>query len=310
MTNKKNKVSIRYFLNVILLLSSIIVLIYSCEGPQGPAGKDANLPDVIPPQIYWIHPVGGDTLRSNDTLEVTAFDNSGIDSIVFFINGIRNFRNVPLSIRTTSNQTSLFRLPWNTQYLALGTYTLEAFAYDLSGNIGRTPTIFVHSNYLLSGIQWLQNYTGTSSNQGYNLPDDDGTTEYAVEFSTARSCSLMAFSFIAALPMGQATFPDLKLYIYSKSNNRPHIRLDSLDIPSTSIQPNLNHTIITLPIRYWQANESFFFSVAATSSQRVILVVDNSPSVGRDWYFIPSTNTWLHTPVGNLMFRVQVNYGP
>lgn len=290
--------------SIFLFITLCLFISLGCEGPQGPAGKDAIIPDLVPPEIYWVRPLGGDTLRLLDTLEVTAFDNSGIDSIIFFVNGTRNFRNVPLGIRNPP-----YRLPWNTQYLGIGEYTLEALAYDIAGNIGRTPTILVRSVSVLTGIQWIQNYRGTASGMGYNLPDVDGTTEYAVELTTTRSCSLFAFSFIAALASGENTFPDLRFYLYNKISGFPGVRLDSLDIPANSIQPNMNPTIIQLPRRYWQANETLYFSVASVSTQRVILIVDNTPTLGKDWYYIPTTNNWRQTPTGNLMFRAQVDYG-
>lgn len=290
---------LRFFLSL-----PVFIVFLGCEGPQGPAGKDAEITDLSPPEIYWEHPIGGDTLRIQDTLRVQAFDNVGIDSIVFFVNGVRNFRNVSLSIRNAP-----YIKPWNTNYLTAGNYSLTAYAYDLSGNIGMSPTILVQSISVLTGIQWLQNYTGTSSGQGYNLPDVDGTTEYAVELIPTRSCTLRTFSFIAALASGQTTFPDLKFYLYNKVSGLPGVKIDSLDVSSSLIQPNLNPTIIPLPHRFWQSGESFYFGLASVSSQRLLLIIDNTPSISRDWYYIASTNNWLRTPQGNLMFRAEVDYG-
>ncbi|MBM3326716.1 MAG: hypothetical protein FJY65_07020 [Calditrichaeota bacterium] len=80
-----------------------------------------------------------------DSVEIviTAFDESGLDSIRIFKNGFTPDLWRIASRPTTPLNDTLYTFTWNTLSDSDGVYALEARAYDKAGNAGISPTLTI-----------------------------------------------------------------------------------------------------------------------------------------------------------------------
>jgi hypothetical protein len=95
-----------------------------------------NEPDTQPPSVMISSPLTGSTLQGSVTITVEAFDDSGIECVTFFCDGL------PLG----SVCQPPFSLNWDTTAVSEGGHRLHAEAIDLWGNIGSSDVVEVTLN--------------------------------------------------------------------------------------------------------------------------------------------------------------------
>ncbi|MBM3326642.1 MAG: hypothetical protein FJY65_06645, partial [Calditrichaeota bacterium] len=103
--------------------------------------------DNKPPAVEWVSVDGrtGSQIVVADSVEIviTAFDESGLDSIRIFKNGFApDLWRIASRPATPLNDT-LYTFTWNTLSDSDGVYALEARAYDKAGNAGASPTLTI-----------------------------------------------------------------------------------------------------------------------------------------------------------------------
>ncbi len=282
-----------------------------CEGPQGPSGRDATVPDTQAPLVDWVYPFGGDVLDSVVVLEVNATDNTSVDSVSFIVNG-HNQLNGLVNITGANGH---FRALWDTRLTDPGSYSLVARAYDHAGNVGLSAPVNVLVYNVLAGQNNLQNFANFPDIYGWNLPDSDGTAIYAVELTPVQACSLIAIRYDwLTTRTGQSYTDTLKYYLFAPDSvtGYPGATLDSLVILPDSLPNRIQQ--INVPGRIWPAHTSMFIGIGTTRqimSNKIQIATDIYPYVGRDWYFIPNSG-WFRIPSSpdphNLIIGAVVNY--
>jgi thermitase len=90
------------------------------------AGGTPPPTDTTPPATTITSPSSGSTASGTVTIGVSASDNVGVARVEVYINGVL------VGSSTSANAA----LSWNTTSYANGSYTLQAKAYDVAGNIG------------------------------------------------------------------------------------------------------------------------------------------------------------------------------
>ncbi|MDK9700783.1 MAG: Ig-like domain-containing protein [bacterium] len=283
------------------LMAGLLLLVFGCEGPEGAAGRDATLPDTQAPSIDWIRPFGGELVTPRDTLEVTAYDNSSVDSVHFYLDGMPLIKG--MIVGTHSNR---YRAVWQSAWASNGYHTLAARAFDPTGNFTYTPTILV--NTLATGIDTLQNFSGTYANppQGWSLPDlVNLSTEYAVELRSTNQCSLKTIQFVVRLVSTQTEFDTLMFYLYDKVNNLPNQRIDSLVILPDSLS-NTGFSSLTLQ-RLLSANTSYYFAIAAPLTMEPIAIITDQAVRNPNRQELELRTEWISLTENNIMLRAIVD---
>ena len=97
----------------------------------------ANHPpqDRTPPDVWWIYPDAGATLQDTVILRLRVFDESGVDSVHLYLNGVYRSAGVP-----AGNDWAFL---WDTRSDSDGVHLWEARAWDAAGNEGRSSVLLV-----------------------------------------------------------------------------------------------------------------------------------------------------------------------
>lgn len=93
----------------------------------------SNPKDTTAPEVYITSPIDGSYVTTNQKINVTASDDTGVSKIELYIDGV---------LKSSVNGNSL-SFSWNTRKITKGIHTISAKAYDLSGNI-KTKSINVY----------------------------------------------------------------------------------------------------------------------------------------------------------------------
>jgi len=129
-----------YLFCVLLLLAAIL----SCTEEKTIL---TPLPDIRPPVVEWVSvdgKIGSHIVVSNSVeIVITAFDESGLDSIRIFKNGFAPDLWRIASRPAAPLDDTLYTFTWNTLSDSDGVYTLEARAYDKAGNVGISPNLSI-----------------------------------------------------------------------------------------------------------------------------------------------------------------------
>ena len=113
-----------------LLLIALVLALAGCH--TDPAGLDESesapaLGDKKPPDVEILHPADGDTVAGTIVIAAEATDKRGVDSVEFFINGIKE--------PDATDTVQPFEYEWDTRSVPSGNlYVLTARATDPSGN--------------------------------------------------------------------------------------------------------------------------------------------------------------------------------
>lgn len=90
--------------------------------------------DTVAPTVRILSPATGTTVTSNAKINVTSSDNVGVTKVELYLDG-RFFG-------SSAAADAVFT--WNTRKAAKGSHTLQAFAYDASGNVGASSVSTVY----------------------------------------------------------------------------------------------------------------------------------------------------------------------
>jgi hypothetical protein len=117
---------------------SIFVKAYDAAGNAGTSTTVAvtvnNIPpDTTAPTVQINSPANGSKVSKNVKISVSANDNVGVTSIDLYIDG--------KPYQSVAGSTASFS--WNTVKVSAGNHTLQAFAYDATGNKGSSAIVTV-----------------------------------------------------------------------------------------------------------------------------------------------------------------------
>jgi hypothetical protein len=90
------------------------------------------IPDTTPPVVTFVSPADGATVFGSTPIQVSASDNSGVQSVSIFLDGVEIAAG-PMT-------------QWNTASVPNGTHTLSAKAIDAAGNVGTSAVAVVVNN--------------------------------------------------------------------------------------------------------------------------------------------------------------------
>lgn len=94
----------------------------------------SNQVDTTPPTVTITSPANGARVSNNQRVDISASDDRGVSRVELYVNG-----------RLVATLTSApYTVTLNTRRWAAGAHTLQARAYDLSGNMGQSATITVY----------------------------------------------------------------------------------------------------------------------------------------------------------------------
>jgi len=98
----------------------------------------ADNPDITPPTITLLYPAAGSTIAGTVNVVVDVIDDTSVDSVQFYVDGIIN----------TTDIDEPWGFTWNTApYDSGSTHTLYVKGYDSAGNIGTDgPSSFTITN--------------------------------------------------------------------------------------------------------------------------------------------------------------------
>ncbi|MDK9699777.1 MAG: hypothetical protein OEM52_06515, partial [bacterium] len=239
------------------------LFLFGCEGKEGSSGKQIALPDHTPPNIEWLLPLATDTLSPGDSLLWKITDDSGVDSIIIYVDGY---------VFTMGQRDTLladrYFFVWENA-IDSGLHTITARAVDPNGYASLSPTKMI--NVSRTGYRYLQNFRGILSSppDGYPLPDTiDGTTRYAVDLQTTRRCSLSSVEFFLSFPESDSTIQNMQFYLLSKRNGAPDAILDSVIVPVRELN---NLAFTSIPVNYWlEADSSYYFCLTSPQDNVVV----------------------------------------
>jgi hypothetical protein len=114
------------------------IIAYDAAGNFGTAASiivtiQNTIPDTILPSVKITSPATGTTVTKNCKVSVAASDNVAVTRVNLYVDG--------KSVSSTT--TSPYVFTCNISKLARGQHTLQAFAYDVAGNIGSSTTVSV-----------------------------------------------------------------------------------------------------------------------------------------------------------------------
>lgn len=116
------------------------ILISSGPAPSPtPTPTASPGPDVTAPNVSVVSPANGATVANYVTIYVSATDASGIERVLFYIDGV----NVATITTPTGDH---FTYSWYTNSYSDGSHTIYAWARDNAGNWGASPQITVTVN--------------------------------------------------------------------------------------------------------------------------------------------------------------------
>ena len=90
--------------------------------------------DTVAPTVTISSPTNGATVRNTVKIYVNSADQVGVTKVEFYLNGAL--------FGSSISATPVFN--WNTRYAAKGAHTLQAYAYDVAGNIGASNLTTVY----------------------------------------------------------------------------------------------------------------------------------------------------------------------
>ncbi len=93
--------------------------------------------DHTPTDVWWLAPQGGATLKDTVNLRLGWFDESGVDSLSLFENGVQ------IAAFSVQGIQGVQDYLWDTRTDSDGVYIWEARAWDTSGNMGTSPALLV-----------------------------------------------------------------------------------------------------------------------------------------------------------------------
>ena len=153
-------------------------------GPDGPVGEGGDgiagdvvydpwltepveLPpplDIVPPSLEITYPTGGEHVRGNITVTVSASDPYEVDRVEFYVNGVLVF----------TDYEAPYEYEWNTTDYPDGNYTIRVMAYDVSGNgVEKSVDVIVDNTAPLAEILSPLNFSYVSGVVNVTVKSED-----------------------------------------------------------------------------------------------------------------------------------------
>lgn len=120
---------------------TILTKAYDAAGNTGSASISVTIkntvPDTIAPTTAITSPTNGTKLSNTQKIAVSCSDNVAVTKLELYVDG------VIASTTIGGRLPSYLNYSWNTSRLAIGSHTLQAYAYDAAGNVGASTVINV-----------------------------------------------------------------------------------------------------------------------------------------------------------------------
>ncbi|MBM3328588.1 MAG: hypothetical protein FJY67_03825 [Calditrichaeota bacterium] len=170
-------------------LIALVIVSAGCEGPTGPAGRNARGVDLQPPTIELTRPWPLETAWDSVAIAAAAVDNVAISRVVFTVDGMSRVGGEPLVAATTPYQVKVAA-----SSLGRGWHMVAARAYDTAGNVSDAPPRSIYVGFkadLNDTTLVLARHSGMLETV-WRLPDTIRTDGYWVRFEAAKLCSVGA----------------------------------------------------------------------------------------------------------------------
>ncbi len=199
---------IRKYLAILPAIASTALIFISCEGPVGPAGKDAQGFDVVPPTVNITEPWPLSDVWDDFDVSASAIDNVAIREVVFQIDGSPVIGGELLSVLEPPYSKTI-----DHDALDPGWHYVNARAYDTAGNITTTPVIPIN----IGDPDALSDAVRVKYHNGYletawKLPDSLHAESYWARFTKARTCSLRTAVIRAGGAMSDTTLVGVQVW--------------------------------------------------------------------------------------------------
>ncbi|MDP8206847.1 MAG: Ig-like domain-containing protein [Candidatus Electryonea clarkiae] len=201
---------------------SFVLMIFGCEGPDGPPGEGLTSVDLIPPEIQLIQPSPNDTITAAiDTFEVEASDNDSLAFVEFFIDGSSEGGSDSGAAVITVPPYS-FTWSFTNNSFGAGFHILTARAVDMSENVTWIPPIPIWLMPRFGLVELYYDDTGDILNK-LLLPDSSrntGERYWNVRFSPQMECTLVAlyFAFNHPIESGLTAGIDMDFFVWRESS--------------------------------------------------------------------------------------------
>jgi hypothetical protein len=229
------------------MVLSLAGIMFACEGPAGPDGKDAPREDVIGPVVFLVQPAAN-SLIMGDTLHLEAAqssDDTDLAGVAFRINGSGVYGGDTLESEPGSLTLDILLRGGAASY---GEMTLQAVARDTAGNIAVSPVILVYRAHPDSSFTLEPSATGGTT-VALALPDtisaevegqDTGWVFDALATGFEMPADAVLDSVSIALLKTSAGFretPPLQVMVADAVGGHPGIPADTLsvDLPSAAV---------------------------------------------------------------------------
>ncbi|MFH0765266.1 MAG: Ig-like domain-containing protein, partial [Calditrichota bacterium] len=117
-----------------LLLILALILTLSCTEDKAVISPQ---PDRTPPDLWWESPISGSILQDTAHLSLHWLDESGVDSVRLFKDGLQFLTAVVQGVQGS------YEFCWNTRADSDGVHLWEARAWDIYGGAGVSPALLV-----------------------------------------------------------------------------------------------------------------------------------------------------------------------
>jgi hypothetical protein len=104
------------------------------------ASSTVTIADTTAPSVTWFAPNNGTTVSGIVSVSTIASDNVAVAHVDFYVDG------GIVGSASTSTQSGVYSVNWNTAGYAVGSHSLYSIAYDTSGNTATTTPISVTMN--------------------------------------------------------------------------------------------------------------------------------------------------------------------
>ncbi len=202
-----------------ILIGTVVAVFISmfasigCDGPLGPAGRDVEGLDIIPPVIFLTQPRPYSTVWDSFQVDVSTVDNVAIRKVSIAVDGHNGVGNQSF-VSTAPPYTFMVK------ELSRGFHFISARSLDVAGNIADSPVVpiwFGYSEELEDTTVNLSYHSGDVDSI-WAIPNESRTRSWWVRFETARECTLKTVNLMIGGLFADTSLAEVNVSILKGTN--------------------------------------------------------------------------------------------
>ncbi len=168
-------------------------MIIGCQGPEGPAGIDAQGVDVLPPTLQLTEPWPLGQYWDHMLIGAAAVDNVAVDRVIFTLDG-----SPVVGSRTMAVSTPPYRFNLLLTEVSSGWHFVGARAYDLAGNLTESAprSVWIGHSTTLSDTTAAIAYHNNRLSKTFSIPDSSRAEAFWVRITPAKGGDLRSATFM------------------------------------------------------------------------------------------------------------------